>query len=211
MFRTSCAAGFRGTANLAGFARNRHGADALWPFMYIEALNRHLAVCSFDGAVRLTNSDKGYWNVVSICGPRQLRADLRLAKRTHFACFDDVEDGCSPVYRQAKASDIADIFAFIETLVSGPANPPLLFHCQQGISRSAAVALSWIYGQMPRTDGCFKRSIDIILKLRPEARPNRLVLTLGLAQFMATDEATRLANRMLADPRFAPNRFETLK
>lgn len=52
--------------------------------MYIEALERQMAVCSFDGAARLISSDKRYWNVVSIYGPREQKAEFRLAKTVHF-------------------------------------------------------------------------------------------------------------------------------
>lgn len=119
--------------------------------MYLEALQRQMAVCSFDGAARLLSLDKRYWNVVSIPGPRQVKAHLPFAKAIHYACFDDVEDKISPSDHHATAEDIAGIFAFIRSLGGGQPAPPLLIHCQQGISRSAAVALCWIYGELPET------------------------------------------------------------
>ena len=60
--------------------------------MYIEPLERQMAVGSFDGAARLTRLDKGFWNVVSIHGARDQKASLRFAKSVHYSCFDDVED-----------------------------------------------------------------------------------------------------------------------
>ncbi len=169
-----------------------------------------MAVCSFDGVGRLLKSDKRYWNVVSISGPRGQKPDLRLAKSVHFACFDDIEESCSSIYRCPRAADIADIFAFIRSLGSGPPPPPLLIHCGQGISRSTAVALSWLYGHFPPSGERLVKAIDIVLELQPQAKPNRLVLAFGLAQFMAVHEARSLADRMVSEPRLTRNRFESL-
>ena len=176
--------------------------------MYLEPLGRQIAVCSFDGAARLIAADKNYWNVVSILGPREQKADLRLAKRRHCACFDDIEDSVSTIYRSPRAADVAEIFAFINSLSSGPPPAPLLIHCAQGISRSSAVALAWIYGQLPRSSERCVKAIDLILELRPYAKPNRLVLALGLAQFMPVNEARDVAERMVFEPRLARNRFQ---
>ena len=176
--------------------------------MYIEAVGRQIAVCSFDGAARLVASDKLYWNVVSICGPREQKAELRLAKSIHYACFDDTEESCSNLYCSPRAADIADIFAFIHGLDSGRVSAPLLIHCQQGISRSTAVALSWLYGQLPPSGDRVLKAIDLILELRPPAKPNRLVLGLGLAQFMPVDEAAEMADRIISERRLAKNRFQ---
>ncbi len=175
--------------------------------MYLEAVKRQMAVCSFDGAARLLTMDKGFWNVVSIHGPHQVKAHLPHAKTIYYACFDDVEDELSPSGHSATAEDIAGIFGFIRALSAGPPAAPLLFHCQQGISRSAAVALSWIYGQLPPTPDRAVKAIDLTLELRPEAKPNRLVLALGLAHFMPVPEARQLANWIVNEPRLKRNRF----
>jgi predicted protein tyrosine phosphatase len=177
--------------------------------MFIEALGQHVAVCSFEGATRLIRADKRYWNVVSICGPRDQKADFPLAKSIHHSYFDDVEDKHSPIYRSPQDTDIAAIFTFIRNLSATPPSQPLLIHCAQGISRSTAVALSWIYGNLPASDNRSARAIGLILELRPEAKPNRLVLTLGLTQFLGAEEARELAERMIAEPRLARNRFQS--
>ncbi len=166
-----------------------------------------MAVCSFDGAARLTILDKRYWNVVSIHAPRENKAQLPLAKAIHYACFDDVEDERYAAGRCATAEDVAGIFGFIRALGAGSAGAPLLIHCQQGLSRSAAVALSWIYGQLPPTADRALKAIDLTLELRPEAKPNRLVLALGLAHFMEVPEARELAQRILSEPRLKRNFF----
>ncbi len=170
-----------------------------------------MAVCSFDGATRLTSLDKGYWNVVSIHGPRERKAALPLAKTIHYSCFDDVEDQDSDPDRSPRADDIAAIFSFIRSLDSITPLPPLMIHCQQGISRSAAVALSCLYGYLPPSGDRLVVAIDLMLELQPQAKPNRLVLTLGLAQFMAVPEARRVADRIVSEPRLARNRFQSLQ
>lgn len=175
--------------------------------MYLEALNRQIAVCSFEGAIRLMVLDKRYWNVVSIHGPRETKAHLPFAKAIHYACFDDVEDEHYAIGHSATAEDVAGIFGFIRSLSAGPPLAPLLIHCAQGISRSAAVALSWIYGQLPPTPDRTVRAVDLLLELRPQAKPNRLVLALGLAQSMALPKARETAHWIVNEPRLKRNRF----
>lgn len=175
--------------------------------MYLEAIGRQMAVCSLDSAVRLTRLDKSYWNVVSIHGRQERKAHLPLVKTIHYSCFDDVEQEHSAVGRGATAMDIAGIFGFLRGLAVAPHAEPIMVHCQQGISRSAAVALSWIYGCLLPTPDRIVRAIDLLLELRPQAKPNRLVLALGLAQFVAVEEAQRLAEWVVSEPRLERNRF----
>ncbi len=160
-----------------------------------------MAVCSFEGAARLVACDKGFWNVVSINGSRGTKAHLPHAKTIHYACFDDVEDGEYEIGHCATREDLEEIFGFIAGLSGGLPAAPLLIHCQQGISRSAAVALSWIYGQLPPSDNRAVKAIDLLLELRPVAKPNRLVLGLGLAHFMKVSKAQQLADRMVNEAR----------
>jgi len=169
-----------------------------------------MAVGSLDGAVRLTGMDKGYWNVVSIHGPQERKAHLPWAKTIHYSCFDDTENEHSAVARSAKAADIAGIFGFIRRLGSGPDAGPLMIHCQLGLSRSPAVAMSWIYGCLPPTGDRIVRAIDLLLELRSQAKPNRLVLALGLAQFMALEEARQIADLIVSEPRLGRDRFRVL-
>jgi len=48
--------------------------------MFIEPLQRHLAVGSREEALRLVNRDKDFWNVISIFGARIPKALLPGAK-----------------------------------------------------------------------------------------------------------------------------------
>jgi predicted protein tyrosine phosphatase len=166
-----------------------------------------MAVCSFDQATRLTALDKGFWNVVSINGPRETKAHLPVAKSIHYACFDDVEDEHYAAGRSATTADVCGIFDFLRSLKSGSAMAPVLIHCQQGISRTTAVALSWIYGQLLPTADRAMKAIDLTLELRPQAKPNRLVLALGLAHFMELPQARQLAHWMVNEPRLKRNQF----
>jgi predicted protein tyrosine phosphatase len=129
-----------------------------------------MVVCSFEGAARLIDLDKNYWNVISICGPREQKASLRHARTVHYACFDDVEEACSSIYRSRREGAIEEIFGFIRSLGSGAPAAPLIVHCQQGISRSAAVALAWIYGKLPAEGDRVSRAVDLLLELRPQAK-----------------------------------------
>ena len=69
---------------------------------------------------------------------------------------------------------------------------------------------SWMHGQLPPNDKRPARAIEILLALRRQAVPNRLVLRLGLAQLRALAEAQRLADSVVRDPRFQRNRFRAL-
>lgn len=51
------------------------------------------------------------------------------------------------------------------------------------------------------------KAIDLTLDLRPEAKPNRLVLALGLAHFMEVPMARQLAHWMVNEPRLKRNSF----
>ena len=177
--------------------------------VYLEPLGRQMAVGSFEEVARFTSVDKGYWNIVSIHGPQEREARLPFARTIHYACFDDIEEEDSALGRSPRAEDIAAIFGFIRSLDCITPLPPLMIHCQQGISRSAAVALAWVYGHLPATGDRPMRAIDLTLELRPQAKPNRLVLALGLAQFLPLGEARNLAERIVCEPRLMRNRFQS--
>jgi predicted protein tyrosine phosphatase len=180
-----------------------------WPYrtVYVQPLKRQLSVCSFDGAARLTAFDKDYWHVISICGPLDHKAVLPRAKSIYYACFDDVENPMSEHHRAPREADIIGILDFLARLESKEPGAPLLIHCQQGISRSTAIAFILIFRSLPDAGDRTKRAVDLLLKLRPQAKPNRLILTLGLAQFLPPGEVTRVAEAVLSDPRIQKNQI----
>jgi predicted protein tyrosine phosphatase len=172
--------------------------------MRFEELGRHLAVASEKEAIALVQADRNFWNVVSIHAPNISRVHLRGAKRVHYVAFDDaerIEGNEQAFFRLATMEDLRSIFAFIDLQPS----EPLLVHCQAGISRSAAVALAMIvrslrprhlYGDAALID----RAVELLLTIRPSARPNALVLRLGLEHFLSPPETIFLLQGLLNHP-----------
>ncbi len=172
--------------------------------MFIEELGQHLQVMSIAEADDLTRLDRQFWNVVSIHGPGERRAPLVQAKRVHYACFDDTErEGPLAWSQYARADDLARIFGFMELI----GREPLLIHCQMGISRSPGVALAWICRRLDGRSGLVDQAVDCLLRVRPVARPNRLVLRLGLEQFLEPEKAAALTQALMDHPRLVANQF----
>ena len=179
--------------------------------MFIEDLGRHLAVSSISELERSLKMDSGFWNVVSIREPSVPRpVSLRHAKRVHEVIFEDREivnssDPGTPPRRE----HLAGIFRFVD------AHPgePVLIHCLAGLSRSPAVALALIvralWKQVSDTgtqDQLADRAVDVLLQIRPQSRPNVLVLQVGLEQFLQADLAYQLAVGLVNHPVLAANR-----
>jgi predicted protein tyrosine phosphatase len=86
---------------------------------------------------------------------------------------------------------------------------PLLIQCWAGLSRSAALALGMISrglfldGVEPFTG----EAVDLLLQIRPEARPNVLVLKLALETFLPKEQAEAAAIEMVNHPELLANRF----
>jgi predicted protein tyrosine phosphatase len=180
--------------------------------MFIEELGRHLAVSSIPELERSLKMDAGFWNVVSIREPAVPRpAFLRYAKKVHEEIFEDRENldpdlPCAPPRRE----HLANIFRFVD---ESPGEP-ILVHCLAGLSRSPAVALALIMrGLLARSDGLgvapipVQRAVDLLLQIRPECRPNFLVLQVGLEQFLPPNAAHHLAVNLVNHPVLIENRF----
>jgi predicted protein tyrosine phosphatase len=174
--------------------------------MYIAELKRHLYVCSLPEYLELVKRDKDFWNVVSIHEPELPRAPFRGVKKIHYAAFHDIENADQlEICRPARAEDLAEIFRFVDSLPGAP----IIVHCRAGLSRSTAVALSLIvrgFVTEGRTDYA-ARAAEILLSLRPQARPNVLVLRLGLSQFLPADVAEELTKEFVNHPQMMENRF----
>ena len=82
-------------------------------------------------------------------------------------------------------------------------------HNRMGISRSPAVALAWICRRLDGQKNLIDKAVDCLLRVRPVASPNRLVLRLGLEQFLPAGKAAALAQTLVDHPRLMPNRLGT--
>lgn len=148
--------------------------------------------------------DRDFWHVISIHGPRTARNFLPGAKRVLYVSFDDVEnpteDGSSAL---ARASDIQSIFEFADVLPRAP----LLVHCLLGLSRSAAIALTFIVRGLLHSNNLVEDAAAHLLIIRPHACPNVHVLRLGLRQFLPAKRAEELAVSLANHPPLFSNRF----
>ena len=72
--------------------------------------------------------------------------------------------------------DIGRAVEFFRAALRDPGSR-VLFHCEQGASRSPALAYVCVADQLGA--GREAEALDAVLAIRPEAIPNRLVVTLG--------------------------------
>lgn len=175
--------------------------------MYIEQLGRHLYVCSLSETADLLKRDRGFWNIVSIHEPEIPRACFREAKKIHYGCFHDVEDiAQAPGCRSPQPDHLEAILRFVDSIPG----EPIMIHCRAGLSRSPAVALTLIVRAMVKAtapDQLVNEAADVLLAIRPQARPNVLVLRLGLEQFLPAPIAEDLAKQLVNHPQMLENRF----
>ena len=170
--------------------------------MFIEETGRHLAVGSREDALRLVKMDSQFWNIISIHGSRIPKAVLTGAKATLYAVFDDVEtldvDGA-----KVGANTLKQIFDFADSTHPGA----LLVHCQMGLSRSTAICYAIIARQLQKNGvlNFMERAVDILIKLRPQANPNLLVLMRALEIILPKAQAHLQSKRVQMDPRFQRN------
>ena len=180
--------------------------------MFIEDIGRHLAVSSIPELNKSLRLDKGFWNLVSIREPQVPRPDfLRFAKRFHEVICEDREevDPDTPC-RPPRIEDVIGIYKFVDDCPG----EPLLVHCLAGLSRSTAVALSFIVRgmvekgwKMEKPEPLVERAVDLLLQIRPKARPNVLFLRLCLEQFLDVDQSQNLTIMLVNHPVLMENRF----
>jgi len=174
--------------------------------MFIDFLERHLAVASRVEAERMTKTDTRFWNVISISSPTSIAAALPDAKRIHPLRFEDTEDARdTDAVAVPRREDISDALRF----ANKTAPEGLLIHCAMGWSRSTAVALAVLVQKLWPDPSAFDRAAEALLLIRPRSRPNVLIAELGFGCFMPPDEAKRVAGRVAAHERFVINRTET--
>lgn len=89
----------------------------------------------------------------------------------HSTVFDDVEHAHAD-YKPATPDHIREVLDFGADLTD---DHHLLIHCMAGISRSTACAISILTDHLGK--GSERKAAEIVRELRPQARPNRLVLS----------------------------------
>ncbi len=171
--------------------------------MFIGHLQREMAVCSHADIEDFLARDSGRWQVVSIREPDHPEAVLKDALKVHAVVFKDIFSGGENL--GPKAAHLEGILCFVQR----SANSPLLIQCWAGRSRSTAVALIVIVQSLwnQGIDGAelVHTAVDVLLKIRPVAAPNRLVLRLGLEQFLPQSLASTLAKLLINEPRIQSN------
>lgn len=176
--------------------------------MFFETLQRHLAVCGQPQLPAWLRNDPNFWHIISIRESYRPMPEYRFAKRHMTIYFEDREelekDGsgfCARPQHMRRAFEFAD----------EQPNSPLLIHCWAGRSRSTAVALALLvrglFHANIRHGDWVQQAADQLLEIRPVARPNFLVLRLGLEQFLPAEEAMTLATELVNEPRLLANRF----
>lgn len=179
--------------------------------MFIECIQRHIAVCGFNDLNGFAKSDRNFWNVISILEPNYQRIPQRgFLKIHHMRCYDvigaegfDEDEPGIP-----RADQIQEAIRFSDLA----AGEPLLVHCRAGISRSTGMALVIVVRSM-FLDGFSEREIHeqapgILLAIRPQAAPNPLFLELGFREFLPEEIATDWMRRLVNHPAFMANRFK---
>jgi len=176
--------------------------------MFVDCLDRHLAVCSENELPAVTRRDPGFWHSISIMEPRRPLASTERLRDVLSLRFDDVEN------REAEeagvtgpmANHIKDAFSFADDHWG----EPLLIQCWAGLSRITALALGMLSrGLFLDGDECFtEQAVELILQIRPEANPNALVLMLALETFLPTDHADAKTREMVNHSMILNNGFK---
>ncbi|HPA16171.1 MAG TPA: hypothetical protein PLU30_00390 [Verrucomicrobiae bacterium] len=170
--------------------------------MYIECLQRHLAVCAMRDLPQIAKRDPKFWNVVSLLGP-EAPTPARLGFRDqHRAFLNDVRATAAGTEMDLRIVDENTMRGILE-FVDERQGQPILVHCVAGISRSPAAALVFILRGLVAAgaESPAEMGIDTLLQIRPQARPNPLVLRAGLLCFLPQTEADGLLSEVMADPR----------
>lgn len=175
--------------------------------MFVERLQRDLAICSASQIGPMLAREPGHWHVVSIRDPLQEEACLTDARSTLRMVFADVlltpgvqHDGPGPTPGHIRA--LLDYGA-------GTGSEPLLLQCWAGRSRSTAAALLFIVRNLTNQGMAgpelVQTAVDILLSLRPNAVPNTAVLRLGLEQFLPAALAQATSQSLMREPRIRKN------
>jgi predicted protein tyrosine phosphatase len=175
--------------------------------MFIEYLNRHIAISSVKELPAVAKRDPGFWHSISIMEPWRKLAPRESLRDVLSLRFDDAEnlDTDEAGITFVRPEQIAEAFYFADDRWG----EPLLIQCWAGLSRSAALALGMISRGLflDGHESFTEEAVATLLKIRPEARPNVLVLRLALETFLPTDQAGAAACEMVNHPTLLANRF----
>ena len=173
--------------------------------MFIERLNRELAICSAIQVGPFLATDPGRWHVVSIRDPLHAEAELAGAKSACHLVFEDAIPTPGTEGPGPNATHLENLLAY----AASTAPEPLVFQCWAGRSRSTAMALVVIvkelHAQGMAGTELVGTAVDILLSLRPNATPNRFVLRLGLEQWLPAEDAQKLSTALIREPRMKAN------
>lgn len=173
--------------------------------MFIQRLERDLAICSATQITPFLAKEPGRWHVVSIREPIQAEADLTQACSSHPMVFEDVLTVQGNHGQGPTAAHLEAILRY----TAQTKREPLVLQCWAGRSRSTAVALVIIVKDLweQGLDGAelVREAVDILLTLRPQALPNALVLRLGLEQFLPAPLGETLSKALMREPRIRKN------
>lgn len=174
--------------------------------MFIDCLSRHLAVCSLAELPAVARRDPDFWHSISIMEPWRRLAPREGLRDVLSLRFDDAEnldtDEQGIVF--VRPEQIAGAFDFTDQRWG----EPILVQCWAGLSRSAALALGMIArGLFLEGEEAFEeQAVALLLQIRPQARPNVLVLKLALETFIPSDRARNAACAMVQHPKLLANR-----
>lgn len=176
--------------------------------MFIDCLQREIAVCHHAEIEGFLAHDPGRWHVVSIREPNHPEPSVKDARKTCSVVFEDVLTFSGTHGQGPKAAHLEGILRFVQR----SEQEPLLIQCWAGRSRSTAVALVVIVKALweQGLDGpeLVRAAVDTLLQIRPVAIPNRLVLRLGLDLFLPKPLGTTLTKALIVEPRIQSNFFE---
>jgi len=175
--------------------------------MFYDFLDRHLAVCSERELPAVAARDPNFWHSISIMEPWRNLATRQGLRDVLSLRFDDAEnlDTEETGITFPQKQHILDALAFADERPG----EPLLIQCWAGLSRSAALALGIITRGL-HYDGyepLAEEAVKHLLRIRPQARPNVLVLKLTLETFLPEDQADALTREMVNHPELLANRF----
>ncbi len=169
--------------------------------MLIEHLGRHLCVCGQKEVQPILDRDKNFWSVISIRYPMENTASYRHHKRILHVFFDDADSEKSAAQKGLQAPTKSIIQEALDFASAQP-NAPLLIHCRAGISRSSALALALMLRGYPpeKIALLLDDALEQLIRMRPIANPNALVLELALSSHLPPDQISPTLQKIFNHP-----------